>query len=398
MKAQNYEVKKTLRFTKNASVIGAAVGSVPVVFIVAQGAAYNYIHSHVLSVIIGVLTVGLFAAVVEYGMKVYFPYGISGLLSGKAFANGWRQAALILIISGLGIAMMFASGYMSFEGRKEAANLVAGQTNTANIDQVAANISQSEKELLQVARSEKAAIQKQIAQREQQIKQANANLAGLVSSGNAWAANKLQRMIDTDPKLKRLETALNRQSETITTLLQGSGVSKAVEVTAKENELKLQTWEQRRNTSAGLVGIFGIACILIFAFSATTLELFDIVEGTDNNRLKTVRTDPTNILPVAGGSVGLERKVDTALKQSFQNRDEIGAIKASGAVRSRPQPSGNRPGSVGTDKTSENGKTSERICKNPSCKNDLDKLGKRRDAKYCSPKCRKNHHENKNKS
>ena len=140
---------------------------------------------------------------------------------------------------------------------------------------------------------------------------------------------------------------------------------------------------------------------MIFAFSATTLELFDIVEGTDN-RLKSVRTDPTNILPVAGGSVGLERKVDTALRQSFQNRDEIGVIKASGAVRSRPQPSGNRQGnrqgSVGTDKPSENGKTSDRICKNSSCKNDLDKLGKRRDAKYCSPKCRKNHHENKNKS
>jgi hypothetical protein len=333
-------------------------------------------------------------------MKVYFPYGISGLLSGKAFANGWRQAALILIISGLGIAMMFASGYMSFEGRKEAANLVAGQTNTANIDQVAANISQSEKELLQVARSEKAAIQKQIAQREQQIKQANANLAGLVSSGNAWAANKLQRMIDTDPKLKRLETALNRQSETITTLLQGSGVSKAVEVTAKENELKLQTWQQRRNTSAGLVGIFGIACILIFAFSATTLELFEIVEGTDNRSVSVLKA-PTDIIPVSTESVTLERKVDFAVKQSVHNRskiEQIEAEKTSVPVRSRPQPSGNRPESVGTDKASENGKTSERICKNPSCKNDLDKLGKRRDAKYCSPKCRKNHHENKNKS
>ena len=394
MKAQNYEVKKTLRFTKNASVIGAAVGSVPVVFIVAQGAAFNYLHSHVLSVIIGVLTVGLFAAVVEYGMKVYFPYGISGLLSGKAFTNGWRQAALILIISGLGIAMMFASGYMSFEGRKEAANLVAGQTNTANIDQVAANISQSEKELLQVARSEKAAIQKQIAQREQQIKQANANLAGLVSSGNAWAANKLQRMIDTDPKLKRLETALNEQSKTITTLLQGSGVSKAVEVTAKENELKLQTWEQRRNTSAGLVGIFGIACILIFAFSATTLELFDIVEGTDRGTVtgtdnKRTKSVPTDIIPVSGASATTDRKADAALKQAYQNRSDIEQIKRSEPVipvESRGNTEQNKKAGTGTDK---------RICQNRTCKKDLDKLGKRRDARFCSPACKSHHHKNK---
>lgn len=394
MKTQSYKVKKRLRFTKNASVIGAAVGSVPVVFIVAQGAAFNYLHSHVLSVIIGVLAVGLFAAVVEYGMKVYFPYGISGLLSGKAFANGWRQAALILIISGLGIAMMFASGYMSFEGRKEAANLVAGQTNTANIDQVAANISQSEKELLQVARSEKAAIQKQIAQREQQIKQANANLAGLVSSGNAWAANKLQRMIDTDPKLKRLETALNEQSKTITTLLQGSGVSKAVEVTAKENELKLQTWEQRRNTSAGLVGIFGIACILIFAFSATTLELFDIVEGTDRGTVtgtdnKRTKSVPTDIIPVSGASATTDRKADAALKQAYQNRSDIEQIKRSEPVipvESRGNTEQNKKAGTGTDK---------RICQNRTCKKDLDKLGKRRDARFCSPACKSHHHKNK---
>lgn len=394
MKTQSYKVKKRLHFTKNASVIGAAVGSVPVVFIVAQGAAFNYLHSHVLSVIIGVLAVGLFAAVVEYGMKVYFPYGISGLLSGKAFANGWRQAALILIISGLGIAMMFASGYMSFEGRKEAANLVAGQTNTANIDQVAANISQSEKELLQVARSEKAAIQKQIAQREQQIKQANANLAGLVSSGNAWAANKLQRMIDTDPKLKRLETALNRQSETITTLLQGSGVSKAVEVTAKENELKLQTWQQRRNTSAGLVGIFGIACILIFAFSATTLELFDIVEGTDRGTVtgtdnKRTKSVPTDIIPVSGASATTDRKADAALKQAYQNRSDIEQIKRSETVipvESRGNTEQNKKAGTGTDK---------RICQNRTCKKDLDKLGKRRDARFCSPACKSHHHKNK---
>ena len=393
MKDTNNQVKNALQFTKNASVIGAAVGSVPVVFIVAQGAAYNYLQSHVISVIVGVLTVGLFASVVEYGMKTYFPFGVRGLLSGNAFKSGWRYATLILIISGLGIAMMFASGYMSFEGRKEAANLVAGETKTASIDQVAANISQSERELLQVARSEKASIQKQINAREQEIRFKYKELNRLSKrSDDKWAAPKLQNILDRDPKLIQLGAALVDQSKAITTLLQGSGVSKAVEVTAKENELKLQTWEQRRNTSAGLVGIFGIACILIFAFSATTLELFDLVEGTDNKRTRIV---PTDIIPVSGASATTDRKADAAYRLATENRGKIEGIEASETstnVNKRQYSSPSRTEATGT--LSSTG-TDKRICANRSCKEDLDKLGKRKDAKFCSPACKSHHHKNK---
>ena len=375
MKAHNKRVVKTLTFTKNAAVIGAAVGSIPVVYIVSRGAILNYTGIGWLSSIAGVLAVILFASVVEYGMKVYFPYGINGVLSGKAFKSDWRQATLISIILGLGLAMMFASGYMSFEGRKEAANLVAGDVSTANIDQVAESVAGKEEKLLQVAQTEKQAIQDQIQARQDEIRLSQSSLSALIADGNNWASRKMQSIIDSDRKLKQLENQLAAQQTTISNLLNNSTVSKAVETTAKENELKLMVWEQRRNTSAGLVGVFGIACIIIFAFSATTLELFQIVEETSGKRPAAVRAYAKSV------STSVPIVTDTTI-------EEIQATQPK-AVRSRPQSTRNRsekPNSSGTVK---------RICQNDTCSNDLDVLGKRRDAKFCSSKCRKHHHEHK---
>lgn len=386
---ENTNVRKTLRFTRDASATGAAIGSMPVVFIVAQGAAINYTGLKWLSVIIGVLTVALFAAVVEYGMRVYFPYGINGILSGRAFREGWRTSALFIIITSLGLAMMYSSGYMSFEGRKEAANLVAGETNTADLDQVAANVGQSEKEVLRIARSEKAIAAKAIEERKADIKRANANLVQLEQSGNAWAKNKLQKIIDTDRKLQNLEADLQRKSEAVTTLLSGSSVSKAVETVAAENALKLDVWKQRNQTGRALVGLFGIASILIFAFSAVTLELFDIVEGSSVATVKHPPTPPGDIIPVSGASVTLERKVDAALKNTYDNRTEIEEIKRSKPSDKRPEPSGKN----GTDKRPGTAAVATvRACK--QCGTDISH--KRSDAKYCTAKCRKTYHDQKN--
>lgn len=275
-------VKKTVTFTQNAAVIGAAVGSMPVVYIIAQGAAFNYTNSTWFSIAVGVIAIALFAAVVEYGMKVYFPYGLYGIMSGKAFQD-WRTTTLFTILTVLGLSMMFASGYMSFEGRKEAANLVAGETKTKDVDQVVANIATAEAAKLEVARQEKASVEQAIQERKNTILESNQRLVSLKAEGNAWAANKLQKLIDQDAKLKQLEASLILKSETIDQQLKQENISMAVSGVSAENQLKIQTWEQRQRTGKLLVGLFGIACILIFALSSVVLVLFQIIEETEGS-------------------------------------------------------------------------------------------------------------------
>ena len=277
----NQKVRKTLRFTQNAAVTGAAIGSVPVVYIVASTAAQNYFGMRWLSFIAGAAAVFVFAAVVEYGMKVYFPYGVSGILSGKAFRSGWRTTTLFLILTGLGLSMMFASGYMSYEGRKEAANLVAGETGTIDVEATVANIATVENQRIEIAQAEKAAASAAIADRIAAIRSANSNLVRLEQDGNAWAANKLQRLIDGDRQVRSLQSDYESKSAAVTSLLSGSSIATVAETVAGENELKIDNWKQRNKTSRALVGVFGIACILIFAFSSIVLELFEIVEGPE---------------------------------------------------------------------------------------------------------------------
>jgi hypothetical protein len=387
----NNEVKKTLKFTRDAAVIGAAVGSVPVVYIVAQGAAMNYTGLKWLSVIIGLLTVALFAAVVEYGMKVYFPYGIKGILSGRAFQEGWRTSSLFLIITALGCAMMYSSGYMSFEGRKEAANLVAGETGTKDIETISANVANNETQLLRIARSEKAAATKAVKDRVQEIRKANGNLTKLEAEGNTWASNKMHSVLSKDKKLQSLEAELNQKSEAVTKLLSNSSVSKVAETISAENVLKLEQWQQRNQTSRALVGLFGIACIIIFALSSTLLVLFELVEEPKAE----LKTSPDQLVPVSGSSATLERKLNFALKQGQDNRSEIEQIKRSKAseirTANRPEPSeiiitDNRPRTV-ADATEH-----VRTCK--QCGTDI--THKRSDAKFCTAKCRKTYHEHKN--
>jgi hypothetical protein len=387
----NNEVKKTLKFTRDAAVIGAAVGSVPVVYIVAQGAAMNYTGLKWLSVIIGLLTVALFAAVVEYGMKVYFPYGIKGILSGRAFQEGWRTSSLFLIITALGCAMMYSSGYMSFEGRKEAANLVAGETGTKDIETISANVANNETQLLRIARSEKAAATKAVKDRVQEIRKANGNLTKLEAEGNTWASNKMHSVLSKDKKLQSLEAELNQKSEAVTKLLSNSSVSKVAETISAENVLKLEQWQQRNQTSRALVGLFGIACIIIFALSSTLLVLFELVEEPKAE----LKTSPDQLIPVSGSSATLERKLNFALKQGHDNRSEIEQIKRSKAseirTANRPKPSeiiatDNRP-ITAADATEH-----VRTCK--QCGTDI--THKRSDAKFCTAKCRKTYHEHKN--
>lgn len=275
-------VKKTVTFTQNAAVIGAAVGSMPVVYIIAQGAAFNYTNSTWFSIAVGVIAIALFAAVVEYGMKVYFPYGLYGIMSGRAFQD-WRTTTLFTILTVLGLSMMFASGYMSFEGRKEAANLVAGETKTKDVDQVVANIATAEAAKLEVARQEKASVEQAIQERKNTILEANQRLVSLKAEGNSWAANKLQKLIDQDSKLKQLEASLISKSETIDQQLKQENISMAVSGVSAENQLKIHTWEQRQRTGKLLVGLFGIACILIFALSSVVLVLFQIIEETEGS-------------------------------------------------------------------------------------------------------------------
>ena len=387
----NNEVKKTLKFTRDAAVIGAAVGSVPVVYIVAQGAAMNYTGLKWLSVIIGLLTVALFAAVVEYGMKVYFPYGIKGILSGRAFQEGWRTSSLFLIITALGCAMMYSSGYMSFEGRKEAANLVAGETGTKDIETISANVANNETQLLRIARSEKAAATKAVKDRVQEIRKANGNLTKLEAEGNTWASNKMHSVLSKDKKLQSLEAELNQKSEAVTKLLSNSSVSKVAETISAENVLKLEQWQQRNQTSRALVGLFGIACIIIFALSSTLLVLFELVEEPKAE----LKTSPDQLVPVSGASATLERKLNYALKQGQDNRTEIEQIKRFKAseirTANRPEPSeitARNSRSITAADATEHART----CK--QCGTDI--THKRSDAKFCTAKCRKTYHEHKN--
>lgn len=387
----NNEVKKTLKFTRDAAVIGAAVGSVPVVYIVAQGAAMNYTGLKWLSVIIGLLTVALFAAVVEYGMKVYFPYGIKGILSGRAFQEGWRTSSLFLIITALGCAMMYSSGYMSFEGRKEAANLVAGETGTKDIETISANVANNETQLLRIARSEKAAATKAVKDRVQEIRKANGNLTKLEAEGNTWASNKMHSVLSKDKKLQSLEAELNQKSEAVTKLLSNSSVSKVAETISAENVLKLEQWQQRNQTSRALVGLFGIACIIIFALSSTLLVLFELVEEPKAE----LKTSPDQLVPVSGSSATLERKLNFALKQGQDNRSEIEQIKRSKAseirTANRPKPS-EITARDSRSITAADATEHVRTCK--QCGTDI--THKRSDAKFCTAKCRKTYHEHKN--
>jgi len=322
---------------------------------------------------------------------VYFPYGIKGILSGRAFQEGWRTSSLFLIITALGCAMMYSSGYMSFEGRKEAANLVAGETGTKDIETISANVANNETQLLRIARSEKAAATKAVKDRVQEIRKANGNLTKLEAEGNTWASNKMHSVLSKDKKLQSLEAELNQKSEAVTKLLSNSSVSKVAETISAENVLKLEQWQQRNQTSRALVGLFGIACIIIFALSSTLLVLFELVEEPKAE----LKTSPDQLVPVSGSSATLERKLNFALKQGQDNRSEIEQIKRSKAseirTANRPEPSeiiitDNRPRTV-ADATEH-----VRTCK--QCGTDI--THKRSDAKFCTAKCRKTYHEHKN--
>lgn len=325
---ENQRVRQTLGFTQNFAAIGAAIGSMLPVYVATQSGAFNYIGVLWPSVIIGLFAVVLFAAVVEYGMRTYFPYGIRGFLTGQAFAGDWRKSALFTTITLLSFGLMFSSGYMSFEGRKEAGQIAAGKLNTTNIESVAANVSQNENALLRIARSERATKSKEVESRKKDIKQGNSELNRLALSGNTWASNKLQRVIDSDKKLKQLEAELKQKSETIETLLKQASVSKAVETVSAENQLRLETWKERHETTKSIVGWFGIVSIIIFALSSVILELFKIVEESQEPSIsKAPILPPSEIVPVSGTSFTIERKVDEALRRTDENKAEIDSLK-----------------------------------------------------------------------
>lgn len=328
---ENKQVKTTLLVTQNASAIGAAIGSMLPVYVAVQNAAFNYLNIFWLSVIIGLIAVGLFAMVVEFGMKVYFPYGIKGLLSGEAFKKGWQTSALFIVITSLAVGLMFSSGYMSFEGRKEAAHLAAGDLKTNNIESIVSSVSANENKNLKDAKFERNRVLKQIKGRKTEIERTNQNLADLAQNGNAWAIGKLQRLKDNDKKIKELESTLKQKDSTVETLIVGASVSKAVETVSKENDLRIETWKERHETSKSLVGRFGIACILIFAFASIVLALYDITEGsTPISKASTL--PPSELEPVSGGSVSADRKADAALKQAKENREQIEKLKQSERV------------------------------------------------------------------
>jgi len=153
----------------------------------------------------------------------------------------------------------------------------------------------------------------------------------------------------------------------------------------------LEQWQQRNQTSRALVGLFGIACIIIFALSSTLLVLFELVEEPKAE----LKTSPDQLIPVSGSSATLERKLNFALKQGHDNRSEIEQIKRSKAseirTANRPKPSeiiatDNRP-ITAADATEH-----VRTCK--QCGTDI--THKRSDAKFCTAKCRKTYHEHKN--
>jgi hypothetical protein len=400
---KNDNVKQTLGYTQNSAAVGAAIGSMLPVYVAAQSAAMNYINIFWVSILIGVIAVFLFALVVEYGMRTYFPYGMKGILSGNAFKKGWQSSALFIIITGLAALLMFSSGYMSFEGRKEAGKLAAGKIETNDIASISADISQNENSLLRVARSEKASIQKNIKLRVRDIENANPKLVDLKNEGNAWAANKLQKIKDNDAKLKRMDSDLQTASMTINQMLSKSNVSKAVEAVSAENSLKLDIWKERHETSKALVGWFGIVSIIIFAISSVVIVLYEIVhedEGLIELSVSAPPPPPSELVPVSGATASLERKVDSALKQTFSNRQDIEEIK-----RSKPSGTDNdnrrETSEKRTDKRQDNGTdkaprtaadASVRACK--QCGTDI--THKRSDAKFCTAKCRKKYHEEKN--
>lgn len=392
---KNDNVKQTLGYTQNSAAVGAAIGSMLPVYVAAQSSAMNYINIFWVSILVGVIAVVLFALVVEYGMRTYFPYGMKGILSGNAFKKGWQSSALFIIITGLAALLMFSSGYMSFEGRKEAGKLAAGKIETNDIASISADISQNENSLLRVARSEKASIQKNIKLRVRDIENANPKLVDLKNEGNAWAANKLQKIKDNDAKLKRMDSDLQTASMTINQMLSKSNVSKAVEAVSAENSLKLDIWKERHETSKALVGWFGIVSIIIFAISSVVIVLYEIVHEDEALIELSVSAPlpPSEVVPVSGQNATLERKVDFALKRTDDNRSEIERIKRS---KRSEKPTDKRPKASeknGTDKRSRTAAdASVRACK--QCGTDI--THKRSDAKFCTAKCRKKYHEEKN--
>ena len=388
---KNDNVKQTLGYTQNSAAVGAAIGSILPVYVAAQSAAMKYINIFWVSFLIGVIAVFLFALVVEYGMRTYFPYGMKGILSGNAFKKGWQSSALFIIITGLAALLMFSSGYMSFEGRKEAGKLAAGKIETSDIASISADISQNENSLLRVARSEKASIQKNIKLRVRDIENANPKLVDLKNEGNAWAANKLQKIKDNDAKLKRMDSDLQTASMTINQMLSKSNVSKAVEAVSAENSLKLDIWKERHETSKALVGWFGIVSIIIFAISSVVIVLYEIVHEDEALIELSVSAPlpPSEVVPVSGQNATLERKVDFALKRTDDNRSEIERIKRS---KRSEKPTDKRQDN-GTDKAPRTAAdASVRACK--QCGTDI--THKRSDAKFCTAKCRKKYHEEKN--
>lgn len=327
------KVRHTLTWTQKAAVIGAAVGSILPVFVMLQNSFQGYIGSWIVSSILAGLLTALIAAVVEYGMSVYFPYSVKSIFEGRVKANNWRSWILYPAMLLLAFFFMFTSGFLSFEGRKQIGQAVAGKAETKDIEQTAANIAGLERENVRTAKTNIAHLEREIAAKTDAVRKARPDL--VAASGNAYLQGLLKKMIDSETAADRKQ--LEQARATLDRLLQNSSVSKAIASTTAENEIVLQQWQKTLHTSEQLSGYFGIFCILVFGVATVLLILFEIEEGPQPIRKSS--PTPPGYAPVSGSGAGadVKRMAETALKVSYETRDELETLKAETPEKSKPE-------------------------------------------------------------